>query len=78
MNSAEVYDLRIRRGARPVDARQIIDNLIEGADALRADVSSWPGRFLRESNIIGAERSLVALQNLLIDLRAFVPATGET
>jgi hypothetical protein len=75
LNPSPVFDLPARRASRPVDAGTIIRNIDEGVAALYTDVASWPYIHMRESHIIGAERSLVALQGLLIDLRAFVPAT---
>jgi len=73
LNPSPVFDLTARRAARPVDAGSIIRNIDEGIAALHTEVSSWPHVHMRESRIVGAERSLVALQGLLIDLRAFVP-----
>jgi hypothetical protein len=76
LNPTPVFDIPARRLARPVDAQSIIRNIDEGVAALYTEVASWPYYVhMRESRILGAERSLVALQGLLIDLRAYVPAT---
>ncbi len=77
MNTAPIYDLAARRAAQPRDRRAIIDNIDAGVTALLAQVSGWPVTHLREAHIIGAERSLVALQGLLIELREFVPVDGR-
>lgn len=77
MNTAPIYDLAARRAAQPRDRRAIIDNIDAGVTALLAQVSGWPVTFLRESHLIGAERSLVALQGLLIELREFVPVDSK-
>ncbi len=75
---APVFDLEARRAARPVDKGQVIANIEAGVNSLHETVARWPYTMnLRESHLIGAERSLVALQILLIDLRAFVPATDS-
>jgi hypothetical protein len=73
LNPSPVFDLAARRAARPIDAGTIIRNIDEGVAALYTAVAGWPYVHMRESHIVGAERSLVALQGLLIDLRAFVP-----
>ena len=77
LGPAPVFDLSARRAARPTDSRVVIDNLADGAESLLTQFRSWPFVYLREAHIIGAERSLVALQGLLIDMRAFVPSTDE-
>lgn len=69
-----VFDLQARRIARPRDRGQIVQDIIEGTESLHAHVSGWPVTYLRESHIIGVERSLVALLGELIALRAYVPA----
>lgn len=69
-----VIDIHARRAAMPRDSGTVIQNLSEGADVLSTMFAGWPHRFLRESHIIGAERNLVELQRLLIELRQFVPA----
>ena len=71
--SAELIDIRTRTAAPPPDASSIIQNLSEGADVLCAAFASWPHRFLREDMIVGAERNLVEIQRLLVELRTFIP-----
>jgi len=75
--NAPVFDLAARRAQRPIDRDAIIANLADGAGSLLASFSGWPVTFLRESHIVGAERTLVALQGLLIELRAFVSMTED-
>ena len=71
--NAPVFDLAARRAARPRDARAVIDNVVDGAATLHAEVSGWPFRYLRTPDIEGIERQLVAMQALLIELRGLVP-----
>lgn len=75
--STVVYDLQARRFARPRDARAVIDNFIDGAATLHAEISGWPYRYLRESHIDGIGRQLTAMQVLLSELRTHV-ARGPT
>jgi len=77
MNTAPIFDLRARRAAQPRDSRTIIDEIDAGVASLHAHVAGWPVMYLREGHIIGAERSMVALQGLLIELREFVPIDGK-
>lgn len=74
MSAPHPVDLAARRAARPLDRGQIVQNIDEGIAALHESVASWPRTHLRESHIVGAERSLVALHGLLVALRKFVPA----
>lgn len=75
--NAPIFDLAARRAALPRDSRSIIDNLNDGVASLYGQVSGWPVTFLRESHIVGAERSLVALRGLLIELRGHLPRGEE-
>ena len=72
---AEVFDLAARRLTNPADAVSITRALAENASGLHNEFTRWPVTFVRESHVIGAERQLVEMQRLLIELRAFVPAT---
>lgn len=54
------------------DPRAIVEQVVEGSESLLAVVSSWPLTHLRNSHIVGAERSLIALQGLLVRLKALV------
>lgn len=71
-----VVDLSVRRAHLPIDRRGVVDAIVEGAESLHAMTSAWPLTSLRESHVVGAERSLVALQTLLSQLRRHVPASG--
>jgi hypothetical protein len=73
--SAPIY-LQARREARTRDARSVVESIVEGSESLLTLVSGWPLTTLREGHIVSAERSLVALQVLLCDLRRHVPASG--
>lgn len=64
------------RHAYTPDKGDVVENIIRGCESLHAQVSGWHLTVLRESHIIGAERSLVALQALLIQLRGHVPASA--
>lgn len=77
MTAATIFNISANRGAQPRDRRAILDNIDAGVTALLAQVAGWPFVVLRESHLVGAERSLVALQGLLIELREFVPAESE-
>lgn len=70
-------DLAARRAARTLDAGAIKEHIAEGAETLYALVSGWNLTHVREAHIVGAERSLVALQGLLIQLRARLPETPD-
>ena len=74
--NAPVFDLSARRAARTRDSRAVIDNVIDSAATLHAEVCGWPFRVIRESTIAGLERQLEATQALLIELRGFVPQDG--
>ena len=74
--NAHVYDLAARRAARTRDSGVVLEDLKSGAESLLAVVSSWPCVPLRESHLIGAERTLTALQALLYELRGFVSTQG--
>jgi hypothetical protein len=69
-----VIDLSVRRAHLPADRGSVVDAIVEGAESFHALTSAWPLTPLREAHIIGAERSLVALQTLLVQLRRHVPA----
>jgi hypothetical protein len=68
-------DLAARRAGRTRDVGTIKEQVIEGAEPLHALVSGWHLTSLQERHLIGAERSLVALQTLLSEPRRHVPAT---
>ncbi|WP_347261437.1 hypothetical protein [Rudaea sp.] len=69
-------DLRARRAACTRDSRAVVDNIIDGAATLHAEVCGWPVRYLRTATIEGVERQLEALQFLLTELRAFTTQDG--
>jgi hypothetical protein len=60
----------------PRDCRAILHDLQNGTASLAALCADFTPAHLREPHLIGAERSLVALQCLLVKLRAHVPADG--
>lgn len=70
-------DLAARRAARTLDAGAIKEQIADGAESLYAFVSGWNLTHVREAHIVGAERSLVALQGLLIKLRARLPEVPD-
>ena len=72
-----VVDLSVRRIHLPIDRGSVVDAIVEGAESFHALTSAWPLTPLREAHIIGAERSLVALQTLLVQLRRHVPALAS-
>jgi hypothetical protein len=71
-----VHDMDLRRALYGQDRGTIVDNVIDGAESLHALVSGWHLTALRESHVVGAEHSLVALQTMLIALRQHVPVSG--
>lgn len=70
-------DLGARRAARTLDAAAIKQQIAEGAESLFALVSGWHLTHVREAHVVGAERSLIALQGLLIQLRAKLPEAPD-
>lgn len=74
--NAPVYDIQARRAARTRDSRTVVDNIIDGAATLHAEVCGWPFRYIREGTIAGVERQLEAMQALLVELRGFIPQDG--
>jgi len=70
--TSTVYDIQARRAPRTRDARSVIDNITAGADMLAAEVHGWPFRIVREGTIQGAERQLIAMLELLVELRGHV------
>jgi len=58
------------------DPQRVVDQVIEGTNALHCLVSTWDQDTIRETHIIGAERSLVGIQTLLSRLRAHVHPSG--
>lgn len=75
MSLPEVIDIQARRKARPASAFTLVQDIDAAITTLHQDVASWPYVHLREGHLVGAERSLVEIQNLLVRLRQYVPAT---
>lgn len=59
-----------------VDAGDVKQQIEQGAESLLAMVSCWHLTQVRESHIVGAERSLVGLSVLLSQLRNFTPPSA--
>ena len=74
--TAPVYDIQARRAARTRDAATVCEDARNGAQSLQALFASLPYQAMTEAKLIGAERTLVALQHLLFELRAFVSTRG--
>lgn len=51
------------------EATRVIEQFVEGADALHTHVLEWPPTCPSDAQIVGAERSLAALCGLLARLR---------
>ena len=66
-------DLQTRDDVVRNDPGRIVEQIVEGTEALHAFVSGWPLRSLPDSHIIATERSIVALQDLLVRLKQATP-----
>lgn len=72
-----VTGMELRRALYAPPLGEIVEQVIHGSESLHAIVSDWRAGNLRESQIVGAQRSLIGLQNLLIGLSRHVPILGR-